>query len=181
MPAELTFLPVALYPWFIFFGVRYCARYELYPPNKRGQLFFKLFYAFSIFGYPALLCLSVFHLLPRNESDDSGNLAGYLMTVLWFSHNYMFYEAVITHIQSLRLEIHLAAEKLDDSWFQDPSVTEQSLNQKMNKIKETHDLWNPYPRVTKRPATYMSWEEVKEYRAVELAQERLANRGQRKS
>jgi|GEM_PF-3016987 len=175
MSAELKFLPVVLYPWFIFFGVRYCARYELYPACKRGKLIIGLIQGFSFFGYPALLSLSISQLLPKDESES---LAGILITALFLSHNYVFFEAVKIYTKSIRWEIHLAAEKLDDSWFQDFSVTGQSLNQKMNEIKKTHDLWNPYPCVTQRPATYMSWEEVKEYRAVALAQERLANRSQ---
>jgi hypothetical protein len=178
MSAELKFLPVALYPLFAFFGVRYMARYEFYPRTKRSDLIYRIFFTFTVFVYPALLSLPVYHLIPE---DESANLATSMVGLLWMSHNFVFYEAVIAYVQSLRWEIHLAAEKLDDSWFQDFSITEQSLNQKMNKIKETHDLWHPYPCVTKRPATYMSWEEVKEYRAVALAQERLANRGQRKS
>jgi hypothetical protein len=171
MSVELKFLPVALYPWFAFFGVRYMARYEFYPRTKRSDLIYRIFGTFTIFVYPALLGLPVYHLIP--EEAESENLATSIVGLLWFSHNYVFYEAVVAYVASLRWEIHLAAEKLIPR--HEDSSAANSLHKKMYEIKEKHDLWILDPHVSKRPVTYMTWEEVKEYRAIGLAEERLSN------
>ena len=166
MPTELKFLPIALYPLVMWFGVKYCARFEFWPECKRSKRLHEFCIAVLYLICPTLVCAPIWHLLP---DEDQQNFAGILSGWLWLAHGYVFYELTLMAVRSLQWEIHGAAEAMIP-WFNELAKTNRQLLDKREELRKRHELSDYRSTATKK----MTWEEVKEYKTIETALARLA-------